>query len=122
MFNKKPDEAQTAPGTAASDIAAPKPAELPKIDFRYVDRPDCLETYADTLTSLLFDGQALRLEFGVSRLDERKPDTPLTGRRYPVCRLVLPPATATDLINKLQQMATALAQSGLPKSQNNPIR
>lgn len=122
MFSKKPDEEKAAPESAVNVAAMPKQAESPKIDFRYVDRPECLETYADTLTSLLYDGQVLRLEFGVSRLDERKPDAPWTGRRYPVCRLVLPPAAAIDLINKLQQMATALAQSGATKAQNNSVR
>ena len=68
----------------------------------------------------MFDGQSLRLEFGVSRLDEKKPDGPLTGRRYPVCRLVLPPAAAMDLINKMQQVAAALTQAGLVKPQGEP--
>jgi hypothetical protein len=122
MFNRKPDEAKAAPSSAANHVSAQKQGEPPKIDFRYVDRPECLETYADSLTSLLFDGQVLRLEFGVSRLDERKPDAPWTGRRYPVCRLVLPPAAAIDLVNKLQQMATALAQSGVTKPQDSPGR
>jgi hypothetical protein len=31
----------------------------------------------------LFDGQMLRLELGVTRLDEIKPNTQLTGRRLP---------------------------------------
>jgi hypothetical protein len=122
MFNKKPDEAKSAPPLNATDTSAQRSMEPPKIDFRYVDRPECLETFADSLTGLLFDGQALRLEFGVSRLDERKPDGPLTGRRYPVCRLVLPPAAAMDLISKIQQVAAALAQAGLVKPQNETTR
>jgi hypothetical protein len=120
MFNKKPEEAK--PQMTASEVAGQRPAEPPKIDFRYLDRPECLETFADSLTGLLFDGQTLRLEFGVSRLDERKPDAPLTGRRYPVCRLVLPPAAAIDLIGKMQQVAAALAQAGVVKPQNEAAR
>ena len=58
----------------------------------------------------------LRIEFGVTRLDEVKPNTPLTGRRYPACRIVLPPAAAVDLINRMQQIAHALTQAGVVKA------
>ena len=125
MFSKKPEDAkpeaqseQPVQGAApASTTSVAKPVEQSRVMFRYVDRPDCMETFADSIVGMLFDGQSLRLEFGVSRLDEKKPDGPLTGRRYPVCRLVLPPAAAMDLINKMQQVATALAQAGLVKPQ-----
>jgi len=33
---------------------------------------------------------------------------PISGRRYPACRLALSPAAAIDLINRMQQVATAL--------------
>jgi hypothetical protein len=68
------------------------------------------------IVGVFFDDQSLRLDFGVSRLDERKSDAPLTARRYPVCCLVLPPAAAIDLINKMQQIAAALTQAGLVKT------
>ncbi len=92
-----------------------KPGEQQRVAYRYVDRPECAETFADSIVSVFFDGQSLRLEFGVSRLDDRKTDAPLTARRYPACRLVLPPAAAIDLINKMQQIAAALTQAGLVK-------
>ena len=95
--------------------AALKSADQQRITYRYIDRPECNETFADSILSVFFDGQSLRLEFGVSRLDDRKPDAPLTARRYPACRLVLPPAAAIDLINRMQQVAAALAQAGLVK-------
>ena len=63
------------------------------------------ETFANSITGLIFDGQTLRIEFGVTRFDEVKPNTQITGRRYPACRLVLPPAAAVDLINRMQQIA-----------------
>ncbi len=81
----------------------------------FVDRPDCAETFADTVNSVFFDGQTLRIEFGVTRMDEMKKDTPLTARRYPACRLVLSPAAAIELINKMQQTAAALEQAGIVK-------
>lgn len=93
-----------------------KTAEQQRVTYRYIDRPECTETFADSIVGVTFDGQSLRLEFGISRLDERKADAPLTARRYPACRLVLPPAAAIDLINKMQQIATALTQAGLVKA------
>ncbi len=83
---------------------------------RYVDLPDCAETFADSINSVFFDGQTMRIEFGITRMDEMKKDQPLTGRRYPACRLVLAPAAAIDLINKMQQTAAALQQAGLVKA------
>ena len=83
--------------------------------IRYLDRADMVETFADSITGLIFDGQTLRIEFGVTRFDEVKPNTTVTGRRYPACRLVLPPAAAVDLINRMQQIATALTQAGVVK-------
>jgi hypothetical protein len=100
---------------AANDPAAAKVDETARVAFRYIDRPECAETFADSITGISFDGQTLRLEFSVSRMDETKPKTPLTGRRYPACRLVLPPAAAVDLMRKMQQITAALVQSGYLK-------
>ena len=83
--------------------------------IRNVDRPEVAETFADAITSLVFDGQSLRIEFGVTRLDEVKAGMPITGRRYTACRLVLPPAAAVDLINRMQQIGTALTQAGVTR-------
>jgi len=88
--------------------------------LRYIDREDLTETFADSISGVVFDGQTLRIEFAVTRLDEVKPNTPITGRRYPTCRIVLPPAAAVDLINRMQQIATALTQAGVTKSAPRP--
>lgn len=100
---------------AATPAAANAPQRQP-MTVRYIDRPDCMETYADSIAALSFDGQALRIDFAVTRMDEVKPNTPLTGRRYPTCRLVLPPMAAVELINKMQQIGAALAQAGVMKA------
>ncbi len=84
-----------------------------KATVRYVDRPECAETFADSINSVFFDGQTMRIEFGITRMDDMKKDQALTGRRYPACRLVLAPAAAIDLINKMQQTAAALQQAGI---------
>ncbi len=79
-----------------------------------------METFADSVSGLIFDGQTLRIEFAVTRLDEVKPTAPLTGRRYPASRIVLPPAAAVDLINRMQQVAAALTQAGIVKAAPPP--
>jgi hypothetical protein len=104
----------------SSPAATPTPAqgaiaERTQASIRYLDQADMAETFADSITGLMFDGQTLRIEFGVTRFDEVKPNTPITGRRYPACRLVLPPAAAVELINRMQQIATALTQAGVVK-------
>ncbi len=67
------------PAPAASAAAAERGAA----SIRYVDRADMVETFADSVTGLIFDGQTLRIEFGVTRFDDVKPNAPITGRRYP---------------------------------------
>jgi hypothetical protein len=115
MADKKSDERKPLPLSADVTAAAAKPAEPARATFRYVDRPECEETFADSISALSFDGQTLRIEFAVSRLDETKPNAPMTGRRYPACRLVLPPGAAVDLMQKMQQVANALIQAGYLK-------
>jgi hypothetical protein len=96
--------------------AAAGSPERATASIRYVDRAEMAETFADSVTGLIFDGQTLRIELGVTRFDEVKPNSPITGRRYPACRLVLPPMAAFDLINRMQQIAAALTQAGVVKA------
>jgi hypothetical protein len=109
-------KSSTSESIARQPTAAGTPTAVKTANIRYVDRPECGETFADAVNSIFFDGQSLRIEFGITRMDEVKKDAPLTGRRYPACRLVLPPAAAVDLINKIQQTAAALEQAGLVKA------
>ena len=84
--------------------------------IRYIDRPEMAETFADSVNNVYFDGQSLRLEFGITRLDDVKPNTPVTGRRYPAQRMVLTPIAAVELINRMQQVGAALTQAGVLKA------
>jgi hypothetical protein len=106
--------AAAAPTSPAASAAAGEAGRQPAT-IRYVDRADIAETFADSITGLMFDGQTLRIELGVTRFDDVKANSPITGRRYPACRLVLPPAAAVDLINRMQQIAAALTQAGVVK-------
>jgi hypothetical protein len=103
----------SAPAAAGSSAA---PRERQTATIRYVDRPDVGETFADSITGLVFDGQTLRIEFSVTRVDEVKPDAPISGRRYPASRIVLSPGAAIELINRMQQIGAALTQAGVAKT------
>jgi hypothetical protein len=106
--------------TPAGTAAAARPTDAQTATIRYIDRPECEETFADSVTQVYFDGQSLRIEFGVTRLDELKPNTPITGRRYPVQRMVLTPMAAVELMNRMQQVAAALTQAGVLKTAPRP--
>ena len=75
------------------------------------DLPELRETFSDHVGMTTFDGQLLRIEFQVTRLDTPKPPDPPTGRRYPVCRLVLTGPAAAALYNALGTMIAAVSQS-----------
>jgi len=131
MFGKKDDKngdkkgAAKAPGTTTEAKAtppaqaAPAADQRPQVTLRFVDRPELEETFADSIGHLSFDGQSLRIEFAITRMDDVKQGAPMTGRRYPACRLVLPPGAAVELINRMQQVAAALTQAGVLR-QNPP--
>ena len=105
-----------AKGSAPAPARPTSAPERSTASIQYVDRADMVETFVDSITGLIFDGQTLRIEFGVTRFDELKSNAPINGRRYPACRLVLPPAAAVDLINRMQQIAAALTQAGVVKT------
>lgn len=86
---------------------------------RFVDRPEVTETFTDSIRSIGFDGQTMRLEFCVTRMEHVQPPNPPSGCQYPACRLVLTPNAAIDLFNKLQRIISVLEQSGAIK-RNTP--
>ncbi len=69
------------PATATAEAPSPPAAQSVRqqATIRYVDRADMAETFVDSITGLIFDGQTLRIEFGVTRLDEIKANTPSPG-------------------------------------------
>jgi hypothetical protein len=110
-------EAPKATGSVAekpAGTATVRQAGAPSL--RTVDRPELAETFADCITGAYFDGQTLRLEFGVTRLDPMRPNQTVTGRRYPACRLVLSPAAAGELAGRMQQIGNAVAQAAAARS------
>jgi hypothetical protein len=111
MAEPTSSKGNASPQAQPASAAGPQQAAI-----RYVDNADMAETFADSITGLIFDGQTLRIEFGVTRFDEVRPNAPISGRRYPAARLVLPPAAAVELINRMQQIAAALTQAGVVRT------
>ena len=67
------------------------------LSVSHVDIAELAETFADSVSNVVWDGQTLRVDLSVTRYPP--PDQMSSGaKRYPVCRLVLtppPPPTST---------------------------
>lgn len=103
---------------AKAPAAASAPKTETSMDLRYEDRLDLVETFADNVQRMSFDGRTLRIEFCVQRADE--PDAKAkqkTGRAVPVVRLVLDLEGAVDLFNKINSLQAAMQNLGVIKTQ-----
>jgi hypothetical protein len=109
MAEDKPAEGnETAVGIATG---APADASTARPKLRYQDIPDLPETFADSIGQWIFDGQMLRIEFTVTRLDAGGASQPRTGRRLPTARMVLTPSCAVELIRQCQQLLAGLEKA-----------
>jgi hypothetical protein len=89
----------------------PQAAATPKIE--YVDVPSISETYADTVRGMMFDGQSVRLELCVTRMEEpQKGNGQISGKRQTAARVVLPLSAALELSQQLGRMMNTLAKRG----------
>jgi hypothetical protein len=81
----------------------------------YEDRPDLLETFADNVQRMTFDGRTLRIEFCVARRDDPPPGQQQAqrGKSIPVVRLILDLDGAVDLFNKINNLQAALENAGV---------
>jgi len=109
-------ESTTSRGYSAGIAASTDQGERQAATIRFLDRADLKDIFADSISGLIFDGETLRVEFVVTRLGKDTADSPISARRYPVCRLVLPLAAAMDFVNRMQQIALALTQAGVVKA------
>ena len=78
----------------------------------YEDRRELLETFADNVQRMTFDGRTLRIEFCVARRDDVT-DKDKGGRSIPVVRLILDLDGAVDLFNKINSLQAALENAGV---------
>ncbi len=97
---------------------APAPTSDLPMDLRYEDRLDLVETFADNVQRMSFDGRTMRIEFCVRRADEPDPKARRkTGRAVPVVRLVLDLEGAVDLFNKINSLQAAMQNLGVIKTE-----
>ena len=94
--------------------------QIPKENIRYIDRPEISETFIDSLHFASFDGTTFRIELCVTRMDEPKPPKAPTARKYPICRLVMPPQTMLEVFNQFQTFVNALVEQGVLKTTPSP--
>jgi hypothetical protein len=92
--------------------------QQPQFDLEYVNRPDVPETFADSLENVIVDGQTLRMEFLVHRLDEPKPGKRMSGKKLTALRVVMPAKSLVDVYNKLNNIVAMMEQQGVV--QRNP--
>jgi hypothetical protein len=91
-------------------MATKKPETPP---LTYEDRPDLLETFADNVQRMTFDGRTLRIEFCVARREDPVSGKPRAGKSIPVVRLILDLDGAVDLFNKINSLQAALENAGV---------
>ena len=84
---------------------------------RYIDSVQPAEIFADSLHTMLWEGNTLRIEFCVTRFPAAASAAETAPERHPACRLVLTAGAATDLFNHLQQTMNALAKAGVVSTQ-----
>jgi len=82
----------------------------PSDHLEYVSRPEIPETFVDSLHTLFFDGNSVKLELLVHRFDEPKPPNPPSGQKITAARLVLSPSAAEQLLRALAGTAAVLKQ------------
>lgn len=84
----------------------------PKLKF--IDRPEVRETFTDSVRDASFDGQTLRLEFCVTRVEPANGvgQAP-SAQQFPVARLVLSPAAIDQLVNDLENLKKAVQQANV---------
>jgi hypothetical protein len=113
--------AEETPQTGDRGAVPGKPAATGRVSappkLRYQDIPDLQETFADSIGQWIFDGQMLRIEFTVTRLDPGGPTEQRTGRRLPAARMVLTPVCAVELIRQCQQLLAALEKAAASTQQ-----
>ena len=90
-------------------------ALAPESKTQYIDRPDLVETFVDSIRNVTFDGATIRAELCVSRFEEPTPPASVVVKQYPASRLVLRPDAAVDLFVRLQRLIALMEQRGIVK-------
>jgi hypothetical protein len=94
--------------TTSTEQAPPPRRQGPPVKF--VNRHDVAETFVDTITGVIFDGQTLRIDGAVTRVERADGQPTVVAAKYTACRIVLTPNAAAELISQLQQVTAKLRQ------------
>jgi hypothetical protein len=96
--------------------------EARKIEARILDRPDLMETFADAVGPLSFDGNTLRIEFLVARMGAVASGQAPAIHAVPACRLVLTAKAATDLVNRLRSLSEQIQKQAAQSPQGRETK
>ena len=91
------------------------------IKTKFIDIPELTETFADSIGSLRFDSQVMKIEFRTTRQDQVEPPNPPNNIQSPVCRLVLTPKASIELYNHLQLIMNQLEKDGVLNKNKPPV-
>ena len=112
----KPKNALQDPPEQAQRTPEP---QLP-VTLQRVDLPELAETFADSIDLVFFDGQTVRIDYGVTRFSQSQQSGSVSARRLPACRLVLTPGAAVELMNQIQRLMARMIQAGVLKPTAQP--
>jgi len=97
-----------SPDSKASVMDVTAGMEKSQPNTQYIDCHDVREIFADSINTVHFDGQTLRIEFGVTRVKPSDPSNssaPQLLQRFPACRLVLTRSAMTGLNDLMQKIS-----------------
>ena len=94
--------------------------KLPEDQVQYIDRFDVSETFVNSLGNWIFSDGVANIELCVTRLNKPEPPNPPSGKKYPVCRLVLTPQLVIELFQSLNSILGAMKDKGLIKQIPQP--
>jgi hypothetical protein len=89
------------------------------VSVRHVNRLDVNEVFIDTISGVVFDGQTLRVEGAVTRLEVAPDKRSVVASKYTACRLVLSPNAGAELINQLQQVTTRVREAAAQRAEQS---
>jgi hypothetical protein len=83
--------------------------------LEFVDRPDLVWTFADSITSVVLENKAIcRVELCAVRWNDLPSGSaPTSGKQYPICRLVVPLKVMIDLHRRIGNILDQLAPDEL---------
>jgi hypothetical protein len=79
----------------------------------YVDRPEVTEVFFDHVRMCMFNENALRMEFCVTRFDEPKPPAAPASKHVTAIRLATTPTGLAQLYDQLTNLVAALEKQGV---------